>query len=383
MRRRKVQGLQNAVRCFSDQDQVERAHPVARDVAEGMVRWQPLPCLDLFCELHSPLEPVLQRAKHLFTPSRSTRDCHSAPALRWRITHQESPAEKGGSAWQVHDLNSGAIQTFKTEHRALTCVEYAAVRDVVELVKGATRENPNYEDADFSDRATVPVAALFALHGALLHKDGRGIIVVGPSEAGKSTLSCALWQHGWSLLSDDFCFIRDRDRVYPGVRRVSLRPGSRALLGEEVWNRIQDAPSSTPAGDGWLFHPHEVDAPDEASHSGQTRSSRRDAVRVGAFVFLGRRNSPAAPAQMLRHNPALATLALLPYCTLLPRTEESSDTTTPGVVIESEASGWGMGLARMAPVTERVPVYDLGRGPLDEMVAAVERWKDQSLTEYS
>lgn len=44
---------------------------------------------------------------------------------------------------------------------------------------------------------------LFAVHAAALAHDGRGIVLAGPADSGKSTLALRLVEHGWSYLSDD------------------------------------------------------------------------------------------------------------------------------------------------------------------------------------
>ncbi len=109
------------------------------------------------------------------------------------------------------------------------------------------------------------------LHGALLSRefDGerRAVIVVGPKEAGKSTLSCALWRAGWTLHCDDFTLLNARGQAWPTARRVSLRHGSRALMGEELWHSATQTPSARVSDNGVLFHPHEIE--------GQGRALRR------------------------------------------------------------------------------------------------------------
>ena len=330
----------------------------------GVLRWQPLSCLDVFCELQSPLESVLERAELLLGARRSTPDSpfnlfpESQFAQRWRVTRDEPLAftnEEKARPWRVENLVSGATLHCKNHQQALTSIEYATVQSLVDRVK-----SDHVKSATENHRS---VDSVFALHGALLCKDGFGVVVVGPSESGKSTLSCALWQNGWSLLSDDFCFFQNENRAFPAPRRVSLRGGSRALIGEEIWARIQNAPSSFQTEAGWLFHPHELEAESAAP------DARAGGVLVQAFVFLGRRTSEATSVFLQRHNPALAAMAILPYCTLLPRVEDGLNATI------STAAGvldWGAALPRIAPVAARVPVYDLGRGPLPEMIAAVE-----------
>ncbi len=319
--------------------------------SENVLRWQPLPCMDFFCELHSPDEIVLESAELLFGAQQSTPAApvsDSSPVLRWRISKLLSTDEIPPRPWRIENLNSEETNHSISLQRALTFIEYSTVQALVDSVK-----NPHLKESPCAD-------AIFAIHGALLCKNDCAIVVVGPSEAGKSTLSCGLWQNGWSVLSDDFSFFQNENRAFPAPRRVSLRSGSRALVGEEIWTRIQNAPSSFQTEEGWLFHPHEISA--------TPRALAADGVLVQAFVFLNRMGGSATSLALQHLNPALAAMALLPYGTLLPRGTHDE----LGELQTNEMCDWGVALPRIAAVAGRVPVYDLGRGPLPEMVAAVE-----------
>jgi hypothetical protein len=50
-------------------------------------------------------------------------------------------------------------------------------------------------------------AHLAPVHGALVKKNGRGILLCGPSRAGKSTLAFACARAGWEFVSDDATFL--------------------------------------------------------------------------------------------------------------------------------------------------------------------------------
>lgn len=187
-----------------------------------------------------------------------------------------------------------------------------------------------------------------SLHSALLAKtegegqSTRGVAIVGPCEAGKSTLACALWKSGWSLLSDDMTFFHLDGTAQPSQRRVSLRRASRELLGDDLWLRAASTPGADEFETGLLFHPHEVDKrvwPEE--------------TRLSAIVFLARRAVETGPAELRKMNAAQAALALLPYSNMAQR------------------APFPEALARVAALAEEVPVYDLGRGPLPEMIASV------------
>jgi hypothetical protein len=62
---------------------------------------------------------------------------------------------------------------------------------------------------------------LFSLHAAgVVDKTGRGVLVVGSSGNGKSTLALGLVRHGWGYLSDDALLLRQRPE---GVAAFGLR----------------------------------------------------------------------------------------------------------------------------------------------------------------
>jgi len=212
---------------------------------------------------------------------------------------------------------------------------------------------------------------LFAMHAALLCKEDFGLIVVGPSESGKSTLSCALWRSEWQLLCDDFCFLRNGNEAFPARRRVSLRSGSRALVGEKLWSRLRNAPSSYSTSEGWIFHPHEVEDSPPSSPL-----ARGQAVQVNAIIFLGRSAMADGGAEVLPLqciNAARSALALLPYCTLLPRDDPAADTTANRVL------DWSAALPKIAPLVERAPVYSLKCRSLLQMIASVEALRLEAL----
>jgi hypothetical protein len=186
---------------------------------------------------------------------------------------------------------------------------------------------------------------ILGLHGGLLAHPcagGRGVSLIGPCFAGKSTLSCALWHSGWSFLSDDITMFNSDGTAFPSPRRASLRETSRALIGDELWAKAQITPSCDPTESGVLFHPYETDGRERPAHT-----------ELGAIVFLARRSVSLGPAQLALVNPAQAAIALLPFSNLLQR------------------MSFPQALGRMAPIAERVPVYDIGRGPLPDMIAAV------------
>ena len=64
------------------------------------------------------------------------------------------------------------------------------------------------------------------LHAAALERDGRALLIAGPSESGKTTLALALLREGFRLLSDDFTPLdRATGQVAPFLKALGIRPG--------------------------------------------------------------------------------------------------------------------------------------------------------------
>lgn len=87
------------------------------------------------------------------------------------------------------------------------------------------------------------------LHAAALERDGRAIVIGGPSRFGKSTLAGAAVRAGWRLLSEDTTAVRlgSRIHVLPGPAGLRLRPDVARGLS------VEDGKSWTQA-DGRVQH---------------------------------------------------------------------------------------------------------------------------------
>jgi hypothetical protein len=239
----------------------------------------------------------------------------------WRIEPVHDSLAQSGVVWEVHPPNGAAILRREQSAQALLTVEFLAVQALTEHPRG-----------------------LLSLHGALVAKNGNGIVILGAGKAGKSTLACALWRRGWSLLCDDMALVEtERGRARPTPRRVSLRAPSRVLLGEELWSRMLVSPSCDQTLEGYAFHPHEVDGKPQLKET-----------RLVATIFLERPGSGAVPVVARKLEPARALLALLPYSNV------------------ARVHDFGEAIRRIRPLAATVPVYDLGRGPLADMVKSVE-----------
>jgi hypothetical protein len=286
-----------------------------------VVRWGQGP---LAFELRSSDDEIASRVATVVASWQPNSDARLS--RRWRVERAESPT--GDLLWEgwvagaedVSETSAG-----RAEPAALMqAIEFDGVRELLHC-----REQ------------------ILGLHSALVSRTTpageRGVALIGPCFSGKSTLSCALWNSGWSFLGDDVTLFDQNGYAYPAPRRAWMRHSSRELVGEALWARAEAAPSSDNTSLNLLFHPHEVDGQSRPRHT-----------RLDAIVFLSRYNAQSEPAQLTRVAPVDGAIALLPYSNLRNVTFASA-------------------LSRMAPVAETVPIYDLGRGPLSAMIGELSR----------
>lgn len=285
--------------------------------APAAVRWGIGPHV---FELSSPLPEVIDRAATVFRPWAA--QFASGPTRQWSITpDRDNP---GGWTLSVDGATQGA--TSPSANAAVRRVEYLAVQTIF--------DGP---------------PDLVTIHAALVARGGRGMLIAGVPETGKSTLACALWQRGFTLFSDDVAIVDLEQRTAaPAPRRVSLREPSRELLGEALWARIARAPSSEPTDEGLVFHPSEIDGSVPA------------VVPIAAVVFLGR-TTPDEQRDLARPlPPAHAALAALPFLNVARRMDV------------------GALLPRLTPFVMGVTACDLLRADLPAMCTAVERILEQA-----
>ena len=279
----------------------------------GAIRWGTRP---LGFELVTDDPRVRSMAASVFRPWVGPAEWESLPVQTWRVDRVDIG---GAPEWRIRS-SAGVDARAPDAERAVSAVETGALW------------------------ALLDTSALI-VHGALIARDGRGVLLAGRGEAGKSTLACALWARGAALLGDDIAIVDPATGdARSGPRRVSLRAPSRAILGDALYERTGRGPSSVDIGQTRLFHPDEIEP-----------YPRSTAVPLAAIVFLSRRDGAAAPASLEAIPPAHALLALVPYTN------------------QRSLEQLGETIRALTPLADRVPAYDLGRGPLGSMAEAVEQ----------
>ncbi len=90
-------------------------------------------------------------------------------------------------------------------------------------------------------RVIESCAAYLQLHAATLSFEGQGVVLVGNSGVGKSTLAAGLVSRGWTYLSDEFALIDpDTLRLHPFPKAMCIKAGSFDVierLNLPLWQR--------------------------------------------------------------------------------------------------------------------------------------------------
>jgi hypothetical protein len=183
------------------------------------------------------------------------------------------------------------------------------------------------------------------LHGAAVTAAGRGLVLLGPKHAGKSTLAGALVAGGARLVADDMAVVDDGD-----VPR--LRPGAPLL---RLWNEAADHLRAAGLG-GLRIHGTKQTLADLPAERVEPRATPLDAI----YLLDAPLAADGPPVLRTPLSPRDAVVAMLTHAKLGPLLH--------GPLAAAH-------LARAAGVAERVPVYALrvapGFGRLAEVAAAL------------
>jgi hypothetical protein len=150
----------------------------------------------------------------------------------------------------------------------------------------------------------------YPLHTAALTLGDRGVLLVAPSDHGKSTAALTLVRSGWAFLSDDTVLLRSAEeeiRAYSFRRNFCVDPDAVEhfpALGEQSWpSSLSDAakwqvdvesiysgryqPRCTPRV---LLLPKVVDAPCSRVEPADPKTALRVLLTQGAFFLVSNRD---------------------------------------------------------------------------------------------
>lgn len=216
---------------------------------------------------------------------------------------------------------------------------------------------------------------------ALVHRD-RGLIIVGDSQHGKTTLALALLRRGFRFLSDELAALARHDgRVYPFPRRLRIRPGMLELAGYDLpaatlaprWldKLVLDAEEIEPAAlalpapltDIIVLHdPARREQPDPASDRLEVTLDRIDAGLLESVRVLG--GDAAVTVQSTGDYPTLQ-IAVPQPTSLLPALEQACH--ARGILMldvrkRAEGAPRFTGPARLEPISASAAVMHLLAG---------------------
>ena len=114
-----------------------------------------------------------------------------------------------------------------------------AVQDSTGLVTFDRHLEPEMEQHLLFDHILPLVLARhgsLVLHGGVISRNDMGVVLVGATGAGKSTMTAFAWQNGWTVGGDDGAVLHaiDPPTVEPTYATVRLTPDSAELLGVDL-----------------------------------------------------------------------------------------------------------------------------------------------------
>lgn len=112
-----------------------------------------------------------------------------------------------------------------------TATDWQLFVDEALAVAGDTRDAAIARTvAELGEAACVTDQRLLVLHAAGVSRAGRGLLLIGPGGAGKTTLAAALNTSGWELLSDDVVPVTIEGQLLGLGMSLCLKAGSWPVL---------------------------------------------------------------------------------------------------------------------------------------------------------
>ncbi len=188
------------------------------------------------------------------------------------------------------------------------------------------------------------------IHGALVTRESKTVLLVGSPMAGKSSLAAALGLSGWQLLCDDVTLLSQEDSFPQATsvpRRINLRASSQNLFSAEQWQQFADFPNFEMTPEGIVFHP-----PDH-SPAGQP-------LPLSAVVFVDPTLADSGKSLAAPLHPADALLAATAYTNVI------------------KTAGMGESLKRLSPILNAVPAFNLSRAEMPRLIAAMDHLHHQT-----
>jgi hypothetical protein len=192
-------------------------------------------------------EPVIRAAEEAWGRFEKR---HNAPPVELRLAVKESaagkrppvrmPTAQGHLISYLHDADNFTHIDLRSGF-AFGWLTSAVANDVAYL---------RYHFVEPCVYLMIEAWHLVPLHAACISLDGRGVLLCGDSEAGKSTLSYACARRGWIYTCDDGSFLirKSADRVILGnPYQVRFRPHAQTLFPELAFYVPFERPNGKPS----------------------------------------------------------------------------------------------------------------------------------------
>ena len=179
------------------------------------------------------------------------------------------------------------LLTMVADSQNFACCDLANGFCFANLSKSAllNRDYLRYHFLEAAVHVLLDTQHLVAVHAACVVKDGHGVLFVGDSGAGKSSLAYACARRGWTYVSDDAaCVLRRRPgrQVLGNPQNFRFRPAVSALFPELRGRvRVRNGKPSV-----------------EVRTESLTNLSTAYECTVDYIVFLDRRAQPAGPPRL-------------------------------------------------------------------------------------
>jgi hypothetical protein len=207
-----------------------------------------------------------------------------------------------GSSWGYAVWREGGRTIIEVSDRALVVVEPTQRRADAWAVRPGTWAAEEREGLLFLLSSEILRASgLYPLHASAAERNGRAVLILGLSGAGKSTCLLSLMQAGWRCLSDDHPLVCETDegpRILPWPARLELtaetppRFNGLANLSTRVGERklwlypeeLGAGPARAPARPTLLLFPKVVDWPSSSVEPVSARFALEELLRLGMAV---------------------------------------------------------------------------------------------------
>jgi hypothetical protein len=158
------------------------------------------------------------------------------PPLEARFVISEATAARRRPPVPVFRAQSN-LMTMVADANNFGCCDLAAGFGFAHLTKNATARKDyfRYYFLDAMVYTLLDTQHLVAIHAACVERNGHGVLLVGDSGAGKSSLSYACTHRGWTYISDDsVSLVRHKSgrSVSGNPQTIRFRPSAWSLFPE-------------------------------------------------------------------------------------------------------------------------------------------------------